>query len=196
MSISRSEFSAMAELGAKQGTIAQEEFTMLQNLLLFGEMKVEQAMTPRTVVFSLRDSLTVEEFFHKYDKTPFTRILVYHHDEENIVGFVIRNDLLLAQARGNFKSQLKIYCRPIGAMLDTSPLSHTLKEMMKQRAQIMLLVDEYGTMQGIITMEDLIETLLGLEIIDEKDTTKDMQQLARKLWKKKMKLKGINLSKN
>ena len=138
---SRKEFSAMAEIGARQGTIDIEESKMMHNLLLFGEMKVEQAMTPRTVVFYLSAHLTVEEFFHKYDKTPFTRILVYQDDEENIVGFVIRTDLLLAQARGNSNSELKTYCRPLRALLHSSSLSHALKEMLRLRAQIVLLVD-------------------------------------------------------
>jgi len=130
-------------------------------------------------------SLLVEEFFHKYDQTPFSRILIYSGDQEDINGFVMRRDLLLAQARGNFKSTLKKYRRDIPALLNTVSLSHAFSEMLRQRAQIMLVVDEYGTVKGIITMEDFFETLLGLEIIDEYDQTEDMQQLARKNWLKK-----------
>ena len=193
---SRDEFAAMAELGADEGTIAVEESQVLRNLLLLNETGVEDAMTPRTVVFSLSEKLLVEGFFHKYDQTPFTRILTYKGDKDNINGFVIRNDLLLAQARGSCKKRLAKYRRPIGALLNTTSLSHALNEMLKQQAQIMLIVDEYGTMKGIITMEDLIETLLGLEIIDEKDKTENMRRLAKKHWKKKVIAKGITIEKH
>ena len=146
---------------------------------------VKDAMTPRTVVFSLSEDMLVEEFFHKYDHSPFTRTLLYSDDKDDIDGFVIRSELLLAQARGNNKSKLKNYRRDLGVLLHTVSLSHALNEMQRQRSQILLVIDEYGTMKGIITMEDLIESLLGLEIIDESDKTEDMQQLARKLWMQK-----------
>lgn len=192
---SRDEFSAMAELSAKEGQIADEESNILKNLLLLRETNVESAMTPRTVIFALSENLLVEEFFHKYDQSPFSRILVYSKDKEDINGFVIRNDLLLAQARGNNKSKLKKYHRNIGALLNTSSLSHVFSEMLRQSVQIMLIVDEYGSVEGIITMEDLFETLLGLEIIDESDKTEDMQRLAKKNWIKKTIKKGFKIDK-
>lgn len=190
---SREEFSVMAELSAKEGQIADDESNVLKNLLLLRETCIESVMTPRPVVFCLSDNLLVEEFFHKYDQTSFSRILIYSGDQEDITGFVIRRDLLLAQARGNFKNELKNYRRDIAALLNTVSLSHAFSEMLRQRAQIMLVVDEYGTVKGIVTMEDLFETLLGLEIIDEYDKTEDMQKLARKNWLKKAKNKGFNI---
>jgi len=190
---SRDEFSAMAELSAREGQIADDESIILKNLLLLRETSIQSVMTPRTVVFSLSDNLLVEEFFHKYDQTSFSRILIHSGDQENINGYVIRRDLLLAQARGNFKNKLKKYRRDIAALLNTVSLSHAFSEMLRQRAHIMLVVDEYGTVKGIVTMEDLFETLLGLEIIDEYDKTEDMQQLARKNWQKKARKKGFNI---
>jgi len=192
---SRDEFSAMAELSAEEGQIADDESTILRNLLLLRETNIQSVMTPRTVVFCLSDNLLVEEFFHKYDQTSFSRILVHSGDQEDINGFVIRRDLLLAQARGNFKNKLKKYRRDVAALLNTVSLSHAFSEMLRQRAQIMLVVDEYGTVKGIVTMEDLFETLLGLEIIDEYDKTEDMQKLARQNWQKKAKKKGFNIDK-
>ena len=138
---SREEFSAMAELSADEGVIATEEFIVLKNLLLLRETCIKEAMTPRTVIFSLNQDLLVEEFFHKYDQTPFSRILVYSGDKDNINGFVIRRDLLLSQARGNGKNKLKKYRRDIGALLNTFSLSHALSEMLRQRTQIMLIVE-------------------------------------------------------
>lgn len=189
---SRDEFSAMAEVSAKEGQIHEDESNILQNLLTFRKTDIVSAMTPRTVIFSLSDELLVEEFFHKYDQTPFSRILLYTGDKENITGFVIRRDLLLAQARGNGKSKLSNYRRDIGALLNTASLSDAFNEMLSQRAQIMLVVDEYGTVKGLLTMEDLVETLLGLEIMDEKDENEDMQQLAKKNWAQKANKQGLN----
>jgi len=188
---SRDEFAAMAEVSAQEGMIADEESRILINLLRLQDICVENAMTPRTVLFSLSEKLLVEEFFHKYDHSPFTRVLIYKDDEDDINGFVIRSELFLAQARGNSKKELKNYRRDIGVLLNTASLSHAFSEMLRQRAQILLVVDEYGTVAGIITMEDLIETLLGLEIIDESDKTEDMQRLAKKIWIQKAKQKGF-----
>ena len=190
----RDEFAVMAELSEQEGLIQEEESRILKNLLLLRKTAVKTAMTPRTVVFSLSENVLVEEFFHKYDHEPFSRILTYSDDKDNINGFVIRNDLLLAQARGNSKVELKNYRRDIGALLDTTSLLHTFNEILRQQAQIMLVVDEYGTVGGVITMEDLFETLLGLEITDESDRTKNMQQLAKKVWQKKLKKSGIKLN--
>lgn len=190
---SRAEFSAMADLGAKEGKIADEESSILKNLLLLRETNVETAMTPRPVIFALSENLLIEEYFHKYDKEPFSRILTYGKDKDDINGFVIRSELLLAQARGNSKNELKTYRRDIGALLNTSSISHVFSEMLRQSAHIVLIVDEYGTVEGIITMEDIFETLLGLEIIDEHDKDKDMQTLAKKKWIKKATSKGLKI---
>ncbi len=192
---SRAEFSAMADLGAKEGKIADEESSILKNLLLLRDTNIKTAMTPRPVIFSLPEHLLIQEYFHKYDKEPFSRILTYKKDKDDINGFVMRNDLLLAQARGNSKNKLKNYRRDISAILNTSSILHVFSEMLRQSAHIILIVDEYGTVDGIITMEDIFETLLGLEIIDEHDKAKDMQILARKKWIKKAIRKGFKIGK-
>ena len=166
----------MAELSAKEGELAQKETVILKNLLLLRETRVRDAMTPRTVVFSLPETLRIEEFFYKYEHIRFTRIPIYKNNKEEITGFVLRPDLLIAQARGNVDTPLSNYCRPMTAILDSMSLSKAFDELMQQRAHIVLVVNEYGGMAGILTLEDVIETLLGLEIVDEGDKAEDMQK--------------------
>ncbi len=182
---SREEFAAMAEISSKDGQLAKQESQFLKNLMMLHGMKVKDAMTPRTVIFSLSQQLTVEEFFHKYDKVTFTRIPIFEGDSEDITGYVFRSDLLLAQARGNGDSLLANYRRDLPALLSIMPLSHALNEMLKRRIHLLLVVNEYGDVRGIITLEDAMETMLGFEIVDEKDQATDMQKEAKKLWKRR-----------
>lgn len=191
---SREEFAAMAELSTQEGQLGQQESHLLKNLLLLRGMRVKDAMTPRVVMFSLSDTLLVEEYFHKYDKICFSRIPVFHDEMENIVGYVFRDDLLLAQARGNGQKSLSNYMQSISVVVDTTLVKDVFNTLLKEKSHIMLVVNEYGSVQGVITLEDVIETILGLEIVDEKDKTIDMQQEARRLWKKRAKEKGIEVN--
>ncbi len=189
---SREEFAVMADLSSQEGQIAEQESRILKNLLLFRETRVTDAMTPRTVIFSLSENVTVEEFFHKYDKSPFTRIPIYREEPENITGFVIRNDLLLAKARGNTEFPLSNYRRKIQALPESTSLAAAFNQLLQLRQHMMLVIDEYGGVEGIITLEDVLETLLGLEIVDEKDNEIDMQKVARKLWTRRAEQMGMN----
>jgi len=192
---SRQEFAAMAELSLKEGQLAKVESTILKNLLRLRNTPIANAMTPRTVVFSLPQRLTVGEFFKQYGSIRFSRIPIYSASRDEVTGFVLRSDLLLAQAQGNSQDQLLTYRRDLPALLGTMSLSRAFDEFMRRRAHIMLVVDEYGGLKGLLTLEDLIETLLGLEIIDEGDEEVDMQQLARRLWEKRAAEMNIDLEK-
>jgi len=189
----REEFTAMAEISAQEGKITQQELDLLKNILKLQDTMVKHAMTPRSVVFSLSEDLTVEEFIHKYDRIRFSRIPVYAKDRELINGFVLRSDLLLAQTRGNTHNTLKNYCRDLPILLDTMSLSHAFDTLIRERCQILLVVNEYGSIKGILTLEDVLETILGLEIVDEGDKTVDMQKLARKLWKQRAMKMGLDV---
>ncbi|MCO6442418.1 MAG: HlyC/CorC family transporter [Nitrococcus mobilis] len=182
---SRGEFSAMAEISAQEGELEEKESKILKNLLLLRELRAKDVMTPQTVVFSLPKTTRVEEFFHKYDGIRFSRIPVYDGDRDQVIGFILRSDLLLAQARGNIDKILGDYLREIPAVLDSTSLLRTFDEFIPRRVHIMLVVDEYGSMKGILTLEDVLETLLGLEIMDEGDKNVDMQELARRLGKRR-----------
>lgn len=187
----REEMAAMAQLSAAEGKLDAQEMQILLNLLRLRETRVADVMTPRTVVFSLPETLSVETFFWKYGSERFSRIPLYTGEPGQLDGFVLRNDLLLAQARGNTDTPLSNYRRPMSALLETSPLSGAFEEFLRQRAQIMMAVDEYGNVEGILTLEDILETLLGLEIVDESDATHDMQALARRLWRKRAAAMGL-----
>jgi len=189
---SREEFSAMAELSAKEGQLAERESEVLQNLMLLRNTCVRHAMTPRPVVFSLPKAASVDAYFEEFEHVRFSRIPVYSEDPDQIDGFVLRSDLLLARASGEGWARLETFERPITALPETLSLSEAFNHVLRQRAHIVQIVDEYGTLAGILTLEDIIETLLGLEIVDESDENVDMQEHARRLWRRRARDMGID----
>ena len=188
---SREEFAAMAELGEREGQLEQRESLILKNMFLLRKTSVSDAMTPRIVVFCLPETLTVGEYYAQHFDSAFSRIPVYLGSCEHLTGFVLKDDLMLAHARGNIEKKLFEYRRELPALLDTTPLSEAFEKVLGLRAHIMMIVDEYGNLLGIITMEDIFETLLGLEIMDESDRNADMQEYARRKWRKRAEDMGI-----
>ncbi len=191
--INRKELMALAELSGREGALAAKESLIMQNLLRLRETPAQAAMTPRTVVFSISHKLTVGEYFARHESKPFSRIPIYQGDVENITGFVLRGDLLLAKARGQTERDVAEFTRDMPKILARMDLSHAFDRFLKERIHIMLVIDEYGGFSGILTLEDVIETLLGLEIVDEFDDTEDMQALARELWKRRASKLGIDI---
>lgn len=186
--MSRGEMLAMAEISAQEGLLADREMNFMQSLLSLHELKIKDAMTHRTVVFSLPQNMTVETYFHKHDSNEFSRVPIYKPgDAEHITGFVMKSDLFLAQARGNGAKQLIDYQRSMVTMLSNMPLAKALEKFIENRANMLLVVDEYGGLEGILTMEDLLESLLGIDIVDENDRTISMKKLAKALGKRKEK---------
>jgi len=190
---SRGEFAAMAEVSAREGVLAPQESVILKNLLLLRNTPIADAMTPRTVVFSLPETLLVEEFFQGYDQVRFSRIPIYAENQDQVTGFVLRSDLLLAKAQGKHESVLKDFARSIPALLAMMSLSQAFDTFMRSRSHILLVVDEYGGTKGLLTLEDLLETLLGLGIVDEGDEEGDMQQFARRLWESRARKMGLDI---
>lgn len=191
--VNRKELIALAELSGREGALADQESLIVQNLLRLRETPAKAAMTPRTVVFSIPQSLTVGDYFARYEAKPFSRIPVYHRDVENVIGFVLRSDLLLAHTRGQTDRPVADFARQVPQILERIDLSNVFDRFLKERVHIMLVMDEYGGFSGILTLEDVLETLLGLEIVDEFDTTEDMQILARKLWKRRARQLGLDV---
>ena len=184
--LSRSELHAMAELSGQEGQLANHEAAFLQSLLSLHELKVKDAITHRTALFKVSESMTVEGFFHKHANIEFSRIPVFEDsDSENITGFVMRSDLLVAQARGNTDKPLSEYAKDMVTVLNTMPLSVTFEHFINKHVHMLLVVDEYGGLEGVLTLEDLLERLLGVDIVDEKDTTVSMRRLAKMMMKRK-----------
>jgi CBS domain containing-hemolysin-like protein len=188
----RDELAAMADISAGEGLLGREETRMLKSLLRLRKSKVTDVMTPRTVIFSLPEDLHVEEFFWKYESQRFSRIPIHADNPEHLNGFVLRSDLLLAQARGNTDTPLLNYRRELHALPASISLSRAFDTLLEKRAHMMIVVDEYGSTIGLVTLEDILETLLGLEIVDESDQTTDMQAHARRLWRKRARDMGLD----
>jgi len=180
----REELAALAELGWQEGLLAGKEARIMTSLLSLHETRVSDAMTPKTVIFSIPETYTVGDYYRQYGTEPFSRIPVYKDHSEDITGFVLRDDLLLALARGEMDTPVSTFRRDMSTTLSELPLLDVFDHLLRERIHIMLVVDEYGGVQGILTLEDVLETILGLEIIDESDTVTNMQELARRFWRR------------
>jgi CBS domain containing-hemolysin-like protein len=188
---SRQEFAAMAELSAEQGQLAERESLVLKNLMLLRETPVTEAMTPRPVVFSVPGSLTVGAFFERHEGERFSRIPLYEGDPDQTDGFVLRSDLLLARAHGDTDLPVATFRRDMPIIPESLSLARAFNQILRVRAHIAQIIDEYGCTAGILTLEDIIETLLGLEIVDEGDRAIDMQEHARRLWRRRARKMGL-----
>lgn len=187
----RQEFAAMAELGKFEGELEDRESHILHNLLRLREMRVTDIMTPRPVLFSLPQQLSVTDFFVGHEKEPFSRILLYDENPDQVLSFVLKSDLLLAQVDGKSDLKLGDFERELAALGNTSSVWQAFEEMLTQCSQIVLIVNEYGVVEGIVTLEDIFESLLGLEIMDEVDKTKDLQELARRFGRRRARAMGL-----
>ena len=187
----REEFVAMASIGEEQGHINDRESKIIRNLFLFKSVDASAIMTPRLVVSALQKDMTVHEAVTSPDKMPFSRMPIYESSMDTIVGFVLREDLLVALNQGRGEEKISAFRRDIVSILSTTLLSRLLELLLEQRQHIAVVVGEYGETKGIVTLEDVVETLLGIEILDEGDKVEDMQQLARQLWAKRAERLGI-----
>ncbi len=190
---SREELKVMADIGHKEGKLQKGESRILKNLLHMRDNDVADVMTPRVVVFSLPEELTVAEFIEQHEASPFSRIPLYSDRSDNVTGFALRDDLLLAAAQNRGDAKLSQYSRKILSVHASLSLTSAFEQMVKDRYHMAIVVDEYGGLAGLITLEDIVETLLGLEIVDEADTKADMQEFARLQWQKRAKKMGLSI---
>ncbi len=192
----RDEISAMALLAKESGELEADESTMLTNLLSLREVSVTKLMTPRPVLFRVNTEMTIDAFLKEHHDTPFSRPLLYSGSRDNILGFVHRLELFYAKQHNKGQEQLSTLMRPIPVLHDSTFVPKAFDQLMAQRSQLALIVDEYGDVQGIITIEDIFEHLTGKEIIDEADKNSNMQKVAHERWANWKKDHGVIESKN
>ncbi len=182
LSSSREEISAMANIGKEEGIFEEKENKIIQNLIRLRNVKVSEIMTPRVVVTTADENMSLEEFLIKKEFLHYSRIPIYSKNEENITGYVFRQTVFEKLAEDETNLKLRDICREIVVAPEFQTLMNLWEILLEKKEHIALIVDEYGGVDGIVTMEDIVETLLGLEIVDEKDRVIDMQQYARERW--------------
>ena len=186
VSVSREDISAMVSVATEEEEIEKEEKKMIQNILKLDEMTAHEIMTPSVVVEMVPGNMTIKEFYES-DNT-HSRILIY--DEENdeyVTGYVLRQEVLEKMAEDKFTTTLDEIIRPILTFGEEDSVSDIWEKLLERKEHISAILDEYGSLRGIVTMEDVIETMLGHEIVDEKDEVVDMQEYAKEQWEKAQK---------
>ncbi len=190
--VSRNEVKAMLEMGREEGVLSSKEHKIATNLMKLRHMSVRNIMTPRPVIFAVSQDMTVQDFFVENVNASFSRIPVFADNSDDITGYILKTDLLIAQARDEFERQLNEFRREFLVISDQAAVSNAYDQLMQKKVHIALVVDEYGTVQGLVTLEDVVETLVGLEITDELDKVEDMQDLARQRWRSRAHAMGID----
>ena len=191
---SREEFIAMAGIGERAGKIDPHESRIIRNLFRFGSLTASDIMTPRTVISGLAEDLCVDDALNTRPSAAFSRLPVFHTDLDHITGFILRDDLLLSKAQDGGDGKIERLKRTIKTVPGDMSLTNLLEFMLDQRQQIALVIDEYGGTKGLVTTEDVVETLLGMEIVDEMDTVEDMQAMARRQWAKRARTLGLEVN--
>ena len=191
--LSRADFSAMAEMAVEEGLFQDGESKIIQNIALFDRLKARDIMTPRTIIFAAGEEMTAREFFTAHPEIRYSRIPVYQGTIDNITGYILKDDLLikLVEDRGN--DTLGSFLRKIPVVYVGLSIPELYKDLTLGKDHIALVVDEYGGTSGIVTLEDVIETILGLEIVDEMDNIEDLRIAARQEWKKRAERIGLDL---
>jgi len=189
--LSREDFQAMTQIAEDEGVFQESESKVIKNLLTFKDVKAKDIMTPRTVIKTENEITTVEDFFKKNLNLRFSRIPVYADSEDNIKGLVLKDDVYKEMALDNGSKKLSELKRNIIIVNRNMAIPKLFEQLVETRNHMALVVDEYGTVSGLVTMEDVIETLLGLEIMDESDNVSDLQVQARKNWEARAKKLGI-----
>ena len=180
--ISREEFAALARVGEEQGVFDESEMRILRNLFLFGSLRTRDIMTPRTVMFSLEENTTVRDAIADRGSMTFSRIPIWKETPDQVTGYILKDQLLLRAARDELDLRVRSFAREALMVPDTVPLPALFEKLLDSREHIAVVVDEYGGVDGVVTMEDVLETLIGLEIVDEMDSVKDMRAMARAKW--------------
>ncbi|MCC8145225.1 MAG: hemolysin family protein [Bacteroidales bacterium] len=185
-SVSREEVTTLVKMGEQEGVFKTSENRIINNLIHFEEKKVRDIMTPRTVVITVDGDKPIKDF--PIQET-YSRVPVYDGSSDNITGYVLRSDILKYLAEDKFTEKISSIRREILIFTEVLAVPTALEKFLMEKEHIAVVVDEYGSFEGVVTLEDVIETLLGQEILDEEDSIADLQELARKKNAMKNKIK-------
>ncbi len=189
--LSRADFTVMAQVGAESGALDESESVVIKNLLRLKELKVSDVMTPRTVLISAEEGTTCQDFHEAHKDLRFSRIPIYEDQPDNITGLALKDDILTQLAENRYDTLLKEIKRPVLFVREDTKLQILFEKLTREREHLAVVVDQFGALLGLVTMEDVLETLLGLEIMDETDQVADLQKLAREQWEKRAKKIGL-----
>jgi len=189
--LSRTDFGVMAEIGAKEGVFDESEYNIINNLLRFKSIQAKDIMTPRTVVRAGEASVSIKDFHEANKNIPFSRIPVFKESLDNTVGYILKDKMLESLIDGKGDASIQTITRDLQAVKEDVNLPLLFEKLTANREHMSMVIDQYGGMAGIVTMEDVIETLFGMEILDEIDNVEDMQKLAREKWEQRAQKLGI-----
>lgn len=189
--LSREDFHAMTQIAEDEGVFKESESKVIKNMLAFKDVRAKDIMTPRTVMKAADETTTVETFFKENQNLRFSRIPVFKDNIDNITGLVMKDEVYKEMANDNNTKTLSELKRNILVTNRGIPIPQLLDQLVENKNHMALVVDEYGSVSGLVTMEDVIETLLGIEIMDESDNVADLQMLARRSWETRAKRLGL-----
>lgn len=186
--VTRSELRVMARISAEEGGIQERDNRIVSNLLQLADVRVETIMTPRTVVLMFQQDWTVGEVMRTHKILPYSRIPVYGESADDIRGYVLRHEIYKRAAADEHDLKMETIARALHVVPETNSVAQVLDEFIAKQDHIFLVIDEYGGTAGLITLEDAVETLLGIEILDESDRVADLRQLARRRYQSQLDL--------
>ena len=177
--VTREEIVALADVGRQQGVVGEQHSLIVRNLLRFHKLTVEDVMTPRTVVMALDENETIGDIVNRLDDIPFSRLPIYHDSIDDITGLVLKTDIMSAALKRKRRARISTLRREATRVDAAMSLEDFFELMLESDSHLAVVTDQYGGFDGVATMEDVVETLLGLEILDEADNEADLQELAR-----------------
>lgn len=188
---SKQDFAAMAEVVNESGEITEGDVELIRNVLEYDRLTAEDVMTPRPVMIMAEENTSLEEFYNTQKNLVFSRIPLYKGSKDVVTGFILKSDMLQGMLEGNGKEKLSAIKREIPVLSKKQTLRQVFEALNDQRGHMAVVADEYGAITGLVTLEDVIETLFGLEIMDETDSVSDLQSFARKKWEERAKKLGL-----
>ncbi|WP_194851647.1 CNNM domain-containing protein [Nonlabens antarcticus] len=188
--MTREEFISITETAEEEGVFHPSEGQFIKSLMNFNQIKVKDVMTPRSVMFMAPQSMLIKDFFQADKELRFSRIPIYGKNRDDVTGYVLKDAILEDIIHNKPAETLEDLRREITLVRSDLAIPKLFDQMIASKEHVALVLDDYGSVQGLVTMEDIIETMLGLEIMDESDNVEDMQMLARKNWEKRSKKLG------